>query len=143
MSPLQSSQGVKQGIDEVNETKSPALLANGLPQPPIPQRLQELLKDYPGHLARIQEDLNDLVLNHAKSIPLFEQAIWDLEGRTSAFIREAQVELEVVQETGDAEAIALAEAKASLMRRAADPNGGLKGLHELWDFFQLHRELLK
>lgn len=119
------------------------LLSNGLPPPPIPQRLRELLKDYPRHLERIQEVLNGVVVDHAKSIPLFEQAIWALEGRTSAFIREAQVELEVAQETGDAAVIALAEAKASLMRRAADPNGGLKGLHELWDFFQLHRERLK
>lgn len=120
-----------------------ASLPNGLPQPPIPQRLRELLKDYPRHLERIQEVLNRVVVDHAKSAPLFEQAIWALEGRTSAFIREAQVELEVAQETGDAAVIALAEAKASLMRRAADPNGGLKGLHELWDFFQLHRERLK
>lgn len=127
----------------MTDQETSMMLPNGLPQPPIPQRLRELLKDYPGHLARIQEDLNDLILDHAKSVPLFEQAIWDLEGRTSAFIREAQVELEVAQETGDAEVIALAEAKASLMRRAADPNGGLKGLHELWDFFQLHKELLK
>mgnify|MGYP003498401123 FL=1 len=119
------------------------MLSNGLPQPPVPQRLRELLKDYPQHLVRIQDVLNRVVLDHAKSVPLFEQAIWALESRTSAFIREAQAELEVAQASGDAELIALAEAKASLMRRAADPNGGLKGLHELWDFFQLHRELLK
>jgi hypothetical protein len=137
------STAIEQGIDAVTDQETSVILSNGLPQPPIPQRLRELLKDYPGHLARIQEDLNDLILDHAKSVPLFEQAIWDLEGRTSAFIREAQVELEVARETGDAEVIALAEAKASLMRRAADPNGGLKGLHELWDFFQLHKELLK
>ena len=123
--------------------ETPATLANGLPAPPIAQCLRELLKDYPGHLARIQEVLNRVVLDHAKSVPLFEQAIWALESRTSAFIREAQAELEVAQASGDAELIALAEAKASLMRRAADPNGGLKGLHELWDFFQLHKELLK
>ena len=119
------------------------MLSNGLPQPPVPQRLRELLKDYPQHLVRIQDVLNRVVLDHAKSVPLFEQAIWALESRTSAFIREAQAELEVAQASGDAELIALAEAKASLMRRAADPNGGLKGLHELWDFFQLHKELLK
>lgn len=127
----------------MNETKSPALLANGLPQPPIPQRLQELLKDYPGHLAWIQADLNDLVLNHAKSIPLFEQAIWDLEGRTSAFIREAQAELELVQETGDAEAIARAELKEELMFSARSLNDGLKGLHELWDYFEENKGSFK
>jgi hypothetical protein len=132
-----------QGIDAVTDQETPATLANGLPVPPIPQRLRELLKDYPEHLARIQEDLNDLVLNHAKSIPLFEQAIWDLEGRTSAFIRETQVELEAAQEAGDADAIAMAEAKASLMRRARSPNAGLKGMHELWDYFEAHKDCIK
>lgn len=127
----------------MNETESPALLLNGLPQPPIPRRLRELLKDYPGHLEQIQDDLNHVILDHAKSIPMFEQAHWILEGRTSAFIREAVAELEIAQASGDAQAVAIAEAKASLMRRAADPNGGLKGLHELWDFFQLNHGLLK
>jgi hypothetical protein len=127
----------------VSNHETPTVLTNGLPAPPIPQRLRDLLKDYPEHLVRIQEVLNRVVLDHAKSIPLFEQALWALEGRTDAFIREAQAELEDAQEAGDAEAIALAEAKTSLMRRAANPNGGLKRLHELWDFSQLHRELLK
>jgi hypothetical protein len=132
-----------QGIDTVTDPETRPPLSNGLPHPPIPPRLRELLKDYPEHLARIQDDLNNVVEDPFKSTPLFEQAIWALEGRTSAFIREAATELEAAQVSGDAAAIALAEAKASLMRRAADPNGGLKGLHELWDFFQLHRELLK
>jgi hypothetical protein len=121
----------------VSNHETPTVLTNGLPAPPIPQRLRDLLKDYPEHLVRIQEVLNRVVLDHAKSIPLFEQALWALEGRTDAFIREAQAELEDAQEAGDAEAIALAEAKTSLMRRAANPNGGLKGLHELWDFFSV------
>ena len=127
----------------MNETKPPELLSSGLPQPPVPQRLRELLKDYPQHLVRIQDVLNRVVLDHAKSVPLFEQAIWALESRTSAFIREAATELEAAQASGDAGLIALAEAKASLMRRARSPNAGLKGMHELWDFFQLHKELLK
>ena len=36
-------------------------LSNGLPLPPIPQRLREMLKDYPGHLVRLQEVLNSVV----------------------------------------------------------------------------------
>ena len=115
-------------------------LANGLPIPPIPQRLRELLKDYPEYLARIQEDLNDLVLNHAKSIPLFEQVIWDLEGRTSAFIREAQVELEAAQEAGDADAIARAEVKEELMFSARSVNDGLGDLKEVRDYIQAHKD---
>jgi hypothetical protein len=134
-------------VEEMNRdsSQSETLLSNGLPPPPIPQRLRELLKDYPEHLARIQGDLNDLILNHAKSIPLFEQAIWDLEGRTSAFIREAQAELEAAQEAGDAAAIARAEAKAKLMRRSGNSNDGLKlfFMDDLWDYFEAHKDAFK
>ena len=124
----------------MTDKETPATLANGLPVPPIPQRLRELLKDYPEHLARIQEDLNDLVLDHAKSIPLFEQVIWDLEGRTSAFIREAQVELEAAQEAGDADAIARAEVKEELMFSARSVNDGLGDLKEVRDYIQAHKD---
>ena len=124
----------------MNEQDTSSKSANGLPIPPIPHRLRELLKDYPEHLARIQEDLNDLVLNHAKSIPLFEQVIWDLEGRTSAFIREAQVELEAAQEAGDADAIARAEVKEELMFSARSVNDGLGDLKEVRDYIQAHKD---
>ena len=120
-----------------------AILPNGLPQPPIPKRLRELLKDYPGHLVRIQEDLNDLVFNHARSIPLFEQAIGNLEGRTAAFIREAQAELEVAQVIGDQDAIAGAELKVGLMRQSRSANVGLGNLDELWNYFKLYAEFFK
>lgn len=127
----------------MTDQETPATLANGLPVPPIPQRLRELLKDYPDHLALIQQDLNYLVLDHAKSIPLFEQVLWILEGRTSAFIREAVTELDVAKASGDAEAIANAEAKEELMFRSGDINNGLKGLHELWDYFEASKGYLK
>lgn len=134
---------VSHGIDAVNNRDTSSNLANGLPPPPIPQRLRELLKDYPQHLVRIQEVLDRVVLDHAKSVPLFEQVIWALEGRTSAFIREAKAELEAAQQIGDAEAIARAELKEDLMFRAGDTNNGLKGLHELWDYFQEFKDSFK
>lgn len=117
-----------------------ASLPNGLPQPPIPQRLRELLKDYPGHLARIQDDLNNIVEDPFKSTPLFEQAIWALEGRTSAFIREAQAELEAAQEAGEANAIAKAEAKEELMFSARSANDGLGDLKELREYLKIHKD---
>lgn len=122
-------------------------LSNGLPPPPIPQRLREMLQDYPGHLARLQEVLNYILEKPriAKLTPhdAFEEATWALEGRTDAFIREAQAELEAAQEAGDADVIARAEAKASLMRRSGSPNGGLKGLHELWDYFVANKDSIQ
>ncbi len=116
------------------ETRPP--LSNGLPPPPIPQRLRELLKDYPEHLARIREVLDKVVEDPLKLTPLFEQAIWALEDQTTVFIREAQAELEAAQEVGDADAIAKAEVKEELMFSARSVNDGLKGLHELWDYFE-------
>jgi hypothetical protein len=124
----------------VSDQETPATLTNGLPPPPIPRRLQELLKDYPGHLARIQEALNELVVDHAKSIPLFEQAIWALEDQTTGFIREAQTELEAAQETGDADAIARAEVKEELMFSARSVNDGLGDLNEVRDYLLTHKD---
>ena len=122
-------------------------LSNGLPLPPIPQRLREMLKDYPGHLVRLQEVLNTVVEGpmKAKGSPdyTFERATWRLEGRLETFIHEAQDELEAAKANGDAEAIARAEAKEDLMFRACSSNGGMRGLHVLWDYFEEHKEALK
>jgi hypothetical protein len=123
------------------------LLSNGLPPPPIPQRLREMLKDYPEHLKRIQEVLDHILEKPriAKLTPTgaFEEVVWALESRTSAFIREAQAELEATQAGGDVEEITRAEAKEDLMFCVGDINNGLKGLHELWDYFQAHKENFK
>jgi len=118
-------------------------LRNGLPPPPVPQRLRELLKNYPGHILRLQEVLDSVAEDHAKSIPLFEQAIWALESRTSAFIREAQTELEAAQAIGDLDAIVLAEAKEDLMFSARSLNDGLSDLNEVWGYFEMHKDALK
>lgn len=120
-----------------------ALLSNGLPPPPIPSRLRELLKDYPEHLARIREVLDKVVEDPLKLTPLFEQAIWALEDQTTVFIREAQAELEAAQEAGKADAIAVAKAKASLMRQSRSANVGLGNLDEIWEYFKAHAEFFK
>ena len=97
------------------------LLSNGLPPPPIPQRLREMLKDYPEHLVRLQDVLNTVVdgPKKAKGSPdyTFEVATWALEGRLGTFVHEAQDELEAAQASGDAEAIVGAKAKEFLALR--------------------------
>jgi hypothetical protein len=128
------------GTDDVNDKEPAVLLPNGLPQPPIPQRLQELLKDYPTHLARIQEVLNNVVEDPLKLTPLFEQAIWALEDQTTAFIREAQTELEAAQEIGDADVIARAEVKEELMFSARSVNDGLGDLNEVRDYLLANKD---
>lgn len=124
----------------MTDQKTSVSLPNGLPRPPVPQRLCELLKDYPGHLARIQEVLNKVVEKPLKLTPLFEQAIWALEDQTTVFIREAQAELEVAQEVGDADAIARAEVKEELMFSVRSVNDGLGDLRVIRDYLLAHKD---
>lgn len=93
----------------------PAMLPNGLPVPPVPKGLREMLRDYPEHIERLQEALNWVVEHPAKGIPAFERAIWALEGRTETFISEARDELEKAETVGDAEEISRAKKKELLM----------------------------
>lgn len=99
-----------------------------------------MLQDYPGHIERLQEVLNTVVEKPSPLTPPFEVAIWVLESRLEAFIREAKTELKSAQSSGGAEAIAQAEAKESLMFRARSGNGGMKDLHDLWEYFEKNKD---
>jgi hypothetical protein len=132
--------------DQVKDTNTVSdhtkLLSNGLPQPPIPQRLREMLKDYPEHLERLQAELDHYVAHPTRSM-LFDGAISALEGQLEEFIREAKDELKVAQASGDAGAIAHAEAKERLMFRACSSSGGLRNLSELSAYIKQHQDVLK
>lgn len=93
----------------------PATLPNGLPAPPVPQGLREMLRDYPGHIERLQQALNWVIEHPASGIPPFERAVWALEGRTETFISEARDELERAERTGNPEEISRAKKKELLM----------------------------
>lgn len=45
---------------------------NPLPSPPVPQKLRELLKDYPELIERLQNELNYAVQHPSKVTPPFE-----------------------------------------------------------------------
>ena len=80
-----------------------------LPPPPVPQKLREMLKDYPEHIERLQE-----VLTHVDTGPNlmpFDQAIWLLEGQLGTLYTEASDELQAAEASGDAEAIRRAKEK--------------------------------
>lgn len=111
-----------------------------LSPPPVPQKLKEMLQNYPEHIERLQEVLNGVVFDGRVLLMPFDQAIWALEGRLETFIREAKTELKSAQNSGDAEAIAQAEAKESLMFRARSGNGGMKDLHDLWGYFEKNKD---
>ena len=104
--------------------------------PPVPQRLREMLKDYPEHIQTLQDDLNDVIAKPFKGTPMFEQAIWALEGATEEFIQQAREELKAAEASGDPAATARAEEKISLMRRARLNMGGMP---ELFGYFQDHK----
>lgn len=131
----------------MNEKDTAVLLSNGLPQPPVPQRLLERLRDHPGHLRRLQEELNYTFDGpkpaRGTTSHIFEQIIWALEGCLDAFIREARAELSAAEASGDENAIANADAKFRLMLGARSGNGGMKGLDELWGYLELHQDKLR
>lgn len=105
-----------------------------LPSPPVPQKLREMLKDYPEHIERLHE-----VLSHVKRGPNlmpFDEAVWLLEGRLETFISEARAELRAAETGGDAEAIEQARKKELLMLHAR----GLHGLNDLRAYFQVNQE---
>jgi hypothetical protein len=108
-----------------------------LPPPPVPQGLRELLKNYPGHIQRLQDALNSYVQKPFRPMP-FDGAIWALEGRLEAFILEAREELENAETGGDQDSVARAKEKEMLFLRARNSNGGMSDMNELWDYIRLH-----
>lgn len=110
-----------------------------LPPPPVPQKLREMLKDYPEHIERLQEVLNKGIENPSRATPPFEVAIWMLEGATEEFIQQAREELKAAEASGDATAIEWAKEKLDLMFRARSSNGGMADLNELWDYLQVNK----
>jgi hypothetical protein len=87
--------------------------------PPVPQLLQEKLKDYPELIAQLQETLNKVGRSPQMSKTLLtdqlESAIWRLESRLDRYASEAAEELKVAEGARDPERIAKAEAKWRLM----------------------------
>lgn len=108
--------------------------------PPVPDELREMLKDYPDHIERLQEDLV-LVIEHPSAVtPHFERAIWILEGRLETFISEARHELEAAEVGGDAEAIAKADRKLELMFGCRSSSTWRDG--NLMDYFGVPRTVV-
>ena len=108
---------------------------NHIPPPPVPQKLREMLKDYPAYIERLEEVLTHV--DPAPNLMPFDQAIWLLEGRLGTFMSEAQAELEAAEANGDAEAIQKATAKDFAMGYARLNMGGMS---DLYDYIQAHKE---
>lgn len=104
--------------------------------PPVPAKLREMLSDYPEHIKSLQEALNSVSNRRMKSLTPFEDAVWKLEDCLDGFINDAQGELTSAQASGNGQSILMADEKFKLMFRARSGNYGMKGLHELRDYFK-------
>lgn len=112
-----------------------------LPPPPVPQRLREMLKDYPEHLDRLQEALSDYVRKPFKLMP-FDGATWALEGRLETFCLEADEEERAAEATGDADEISRKRAKAQQMSRACWKQVWI-GDDALREYFAEHKDAFR
>ncbi|RMH93232.1 hypothetical protein EBB59_06570 [Lysobacter pythonis] len=94
-----------------------------------------MLKDYPGHIERLQDVLDSMLAKPSHGVDPFNRAIWKLEGRLETFISEARAELKAAEASGDPVAIERAKAKELLMGRASS-KGRWIGDDDLWRYFQ-------
>ena len=107
-----------------------------LSPPPVPQKLREMLADYPEHIERLQEVLNHLVETSSAGVDPFDRAIWLLEGRLETFISEARKEMKAAKIADDHAGLEKAEAKELLMLNARS----LRGLHDLREYVRANRD---
>ncbi|WP_372390340.1 hypothetical protein ACCQ05_11585 [Xanthomonas sp. NCPPB 3582] len=121
---------------------TPPSIENDLPAPPVPQKLRELLKDYPELIQRLQDVLDDYIRKPNRLMP-FDGAIWALEGRLDSFISEAREDLDRAQASDDANAVKMAEEKERLTRHARSRNRGMSDLDQLWNYIETYNESLR
>ena len=87
--------------------------------PPVPQALQEALKDYPELIAGLQEVLVTtgvtLFMSKTQRTDQFELALASLEGRLETYWLNSAKEVKAAEATGDAALIAKAKEKEILI----------------------------
>lgn len=109
--------------------------------PPVPARLREMLKDYPGHIEQLQGVLARSV-ERSRRLPLmpYDDAISALEGRLETFIFEARDELKVAEMSDDPLVVAAAQEKWRLMRMARSGGGGMLDISDLAEYFERQKD---
>ena len=129
------------GIPSAPHGSAEKVTVMALPSPPVPAKLREMLKDYPGHIERLQVALDSVKDRRLKSIPPYEAAVWLLEDYLSSFITEAQSELAATEAAGNQQAISRANEKLELMFMARSAGGGLLNISDLAAYFETNEEL--
>lgn len=108
-----------------------------LTPPAVPKALREMLRDYPGHIERLQEVLGQFAVPRPRVQP-FEEAVWALQDSLEGFVHEAEAEQQLAESRGDTAAAELAKIKRSLMSRACSKHQWLD--EDLWGYFQDNKE---
>ena len=105
--------------------------------PPVPQLLQEKLKDYPEIVAELQDALNGVNrspgMSKTRLTDEFEKAIWCLEDGLDHYASLASQEVRTAEALGNTDRIAKAKAKETLMHNAR--SSVFRCLEELGSFF--------
>ncbi|WP_369943007.1 hypothetical protein [Xanthomonas medicagonis] len=114
---------------------------NTLPLPPVPQKVRNILKEYPEKIQKLQDILSGYFKNPNPVMP-FDGAVWILEDALASFISEARYELKVAESSGDPEVIRRAEEKEKVMHYARSGNRGMSDLNELLEYIEAHKEML-
>lgn len=104
--------------------------------PPVPQKLREMLKDYPEYIAGLQQSLIRLIEKPLHGTPPFERAIWLLEGQLETFYSEARAELKAAEASGDVQAIQKAKEKEFTIGYAL----GNMWMPDLVAYFEAHKD---
>jgi len=95
-----------------------------------------MLRDYPEHIERLQEALNQYVENPYRKP--FDGAIWALLDMLGNFLAESQDELQSAKANGDAEAITKAGQKVNLFFEASYLIKEMIGVDDLYDYFKIN-----
>lgn len=89
------------------------------PPPPVPAGIVDVLKDHPALVQRLQESINRAAEVSESSAPRIEMIIWALEDGLEGLVFEALKDVAEAKAKGDTNAVADAESKELLMRRAS------------------------
>lgn len=106
-----------------------------LPPPPVPEKLREMLKDYPELIQEIRDTL-DGYAKKPNSLQPFDGALWLLEDTLSSFYSKARSELKAAEASGDVQAIQNAKEKRLAIGRAS----ANLWVPDLRVYFEAHKE---
>lgn len=112
-----------------------------LPAPPVPQKLRELLEDYPECILQLQELLSEFSKPKPRVQPS-DEALWLLQDQLASFLFEAKDELTAAEASRDLAAIEKARQKKAVMLHAQARAQWITDKW-FWNFFQENKEAFK